>query len=181
MIQTRIILEMLGAPKEHIDKTLKDYIAKLKKDLKITKEHYEEPIQKDKLFTVFAELEITFKSFAEVFSFCFDSMPSSVEIFEPLEFKLSSQEMTDLLNDLQARLHETDYLVKGVRAFNQILDKNSLNVFQNFLLYAIRQGNKTTEELSKILGVDSKKIEPFISKLLERKLIKKEGDNYIPA
>ena len=70
------IIEMLGKPKEHLEKTLKGYISALKKDKKveILKEEYAEP-EKDKdskLYTIFVELEVLINGATKVVDFCFD-------------------------------------------------------------------------------------------------------------
>ena len=46
-IEIRAIIEMLGAPKEHIEATLKEYVENLKKDgVKINNETYAEAEEK---------------------------------------------------------------------------------------------------------------------------------------
>ena len=128
-IVARVIIEMLGAPKEYIEKTLTDYIAKLKKDgIKIIKEEVEPAKKQNELFSTFVELDIEFEKLDDLMGFCFDSMPSSVEILEPEELKRTSTDLSNHLNDLQAKLHEVDMVVKTTRAQNAVLDKNAMNV-----------------------------------------------------
>ena len=103
-IHVRTILEMMGAPKEYIEKTLKDYIEKLKKDLNIVKEDYEEAKEQGKMFSAFCELEIKFKDILELLDFCFEALPSSIEILSPENLSYKSNDFTDFLNDLQ--LHQ---------------------------------------------------------------------------
>src|SRR3989344_1166139 len=92
-IRCRAIIEMLGAPKEYIDKILRDYIAKIKNEgAKIVSERYEEAVQQDKLFSNFVEMEILFDKPSQLLSFCFESMPSSIEIIEPEALVLPSFE-----------------------------------------------------------------------------------------
>ena len=100
-IVARVIIEMLGAPKEYIELTLKNYIEKLKKDgIKIIKETVEPAQKQNELFSTFVELDIEFEKMEELFGFCFDSMPSSVEILEPEELQITAGELSDHLNDL---------------------------------------------------------------------------------
>ncbi len=177
-IVVRVIIEMLGAPKEYIETTLKNYIEKLKKDgIKIIKETVE-PAQKQKeLFSTFVELDIEFEKIEELLGFCFDSMPSSVEILEPEELKMTAGVLSDYLNDLQAKLHEVDMVVKTTRAQNKVLDKNAMNVFKNFVKYLCRDG-MTTEEMSKIVGIEERQLQKFVDILVNEGKIKKEGDKY---
>lgn len=181
-IHARVILEMLGAPKDYIEQTMKNYVAKLKKEgITITKEHYEEAQPADKLFSTFAELEITFKHLQELLSFCFAALPSSVEILEPATLTLSAPTLTGFLNDLQARLHDADMIIKSVRAQSKILDNNATAVFQNFIINLVKQQPQTKETLSTIVGVEQKELEPFLKKLIETKKIIFNGTHYLPS
>jgi len=176
-IQTRAILEMLGAPKEYIEKTLKEYVQKLKKDIQITKEDYAEAKEQGKMYSAFCELEIKFKNMLELLDFCFEALPSSIEIIEPEEIKQKSHDLTDFLNDLQSRLHEADMVVKSVRAQNKILDRNATAVLQNFIIHLAKEP-KTTEEMAKAVGLEPKEIKAFADKLTEKGVIKEENGKY---
>lgn len=178
-IIARVIIEMMGAPKEYIEKTLTDYLEKLKKDgIKIKQEIVEKAKEQGELFSTFAELDIEFDKMEDLFGFCFDSMPSSVEILEPEELQVSANDFSNYLNDLQAKLHEVDMVVKTTRAQNAVLDKNAMNVFKNFIKYLCKDG-MTTAEMAKIVGIEERQLQKFVDILLKEEKIKKEGDKYI--
>ena len=179
----RVIIEMLGAPKEHIEKTLKDYIEKLKKDAKdfeIVKAEFEEAQEQGKFFSAFTEVDIWFHSPGALINFCFDSMPSSIDIIRPDDLKLESKEFSNFLNDLQAHIHELDAAVKKIKATNQLLDQNSTAVFRNFIVYLMKQGKSELEEFAEPLGVAAKDLKPFLAKLAEQGAVEeKEGKYFI--
>lgn len=180
-VKARVTIEMLGAPKEHVQKTLKDYVEKLKKEptVEILKIHYAEPEKREgDLYAVFAEVEAYFKDAGHLIAFCFDAMPSTVEIMEPVEIKFQGKEFEGLLNDLQARLHTVDRALKQLKALNKIIDTNAFNVLHNFILYLVRQGDKTGDELGQIIGLPADNLKPFLDKLLGEKKIKREGEKY---
>jgi len=180
LILVRTIIEMLGAPKEHIDETLRSYISKLREEgLNIKKEHYANPEKAGSLFTVFAELEVQFSSPKELLDFCFDSLPSSVEIIDPSQIELPAQSFTDLLNDLQARLHEIDSLLKNATAEKQLLDKNALNVLRNFIKHLVKSGPRSSEELSIPVGMSVADITPILDRMVTQNLLKKENGLYL--
>ncbi|MBW2973234.1 hypothetical protein KY346_02485 [Candidatus Woesearchaeota archaeon] len=177
-IKARVIIEMLGAPKEYIEQTLTNYLEKLRTDgIKIVNEVKEEAKKQGELFSTFAELDIEFEKIEDLFGFCFDSMPSSVEILEPEELKISAADFSNYLNDLQAKLHEVDMVVKTTRAQNAVLDKNAMNVFKNFIKFICKEKH-TTEEMSKIVGIESKQLQKFVDILIKENKLKKEGDKY---
>jgi len=167
-VLVKTFIEMAGTPKEHIEKTLKDFVENLKeeKEYKVLKEEYHKATKEEKYFTAFVELTLLFENVNQLLSFCFDAMPSSVDIIEPVEIKLPSADFAGLMNDLQGRLHDSDLLVKSVRAQNQVLDKNAMNVLRNFIHHLLKEGPKNLDELSVPMGVKPKQLEPFVKKIV---------------
>ncbi len=181
-IQITAIIEMLGGPKNYIENVLKNYVEKLKKDnIEIRTEVYHEGVPVETLFSTFVELEVHFNNVEELMDFCFEAMPSSIEIAHPESLTLPSNALTDFFNDLQAKIHQNDMLVKNYRAQNKVLDNNAMNVFRNFLLFLIKQNPITAEEASKNVGVSSEQLSPFFDKLVEEGRITKEGDKYVDS
>ena len=180
-VRVRLIIEMLGSPKEHLVKTLKDYVNKLKSEptIQILKEDFAEPEKRDgDLYAVFVEIEAWFKDSNHLIAFCFDAMPSSVEIIEPVELKMPGKEFEGLVNDLQARLHTIDRTLKELKALNKIIDTNAVNVMHNFIVYALKQGEKTPEEMGELIGLPADKIKHFMDKIVEENKAKKTGEKY---
>ncbi|MEM4239729.1 MAG: hypothetical protein QXM31_01310 [Candidatus Woesearchaeota archaeon] len=179
-VLARVIIEMLGAPKEHIEKTMRDYIDKLKKEQAVLKSDIAEaqPEQEGKIFGTHAELEIKFDDLADLLDFCFESMPSSVEVVEPGTLSIPLNKLNGFLNDLQARLHEADAIVKTGKIRQQILDTNATNIFRRFLIAMVEHGHLTASEMSHYVGVHPSKLVPFLDKLVEEKKLKKEGEKY---
>lgn len=183
-IGARAVIETVGAPKEYIEQTLKDYIQKLKGiGVNIISEVYHEgvSVEDTKFFSTFVEVDIVFKSTADMLNFCFDAMPSSIEIYEPEEFVMKASELNGFLNDLQAKIHENDLIVKNYKAQNSLLDQNAMAVFQNFLIFALKQGPKSLSELTSPVGLEPEMLRPFLDKLIEKKKVKLENEKYAVA
>ena len=66
------IIEIAGHPKEHIEEIMKGLIAKIKGERKVLRYNIFEAQQKEKIFHTFAEVEIDFSSFENLFGFCLD-------------------------------------------------------------------------------------------------------------
>lgn len=180
-LHTRLIVEMLGKPKEHLDQTMKQYIEKLRddKDIIIVKEEYSEPEDKEGMFAEFVELEMLFRSIEILTFFCFDYMPSSVEIIAPEKVSYVTRDVMAFLNDLQARLHTIDMKLKTMLQENENLTRNAYTLLRNLVLLSVRQGEKTSEELSKITGLKPEDLTKFLEMFeKEENKIKKEGDKY---
>lgn len=179
-VTARIIIEMLGKPKEHIESTLAKYINQLKKEgkLNILKEECFPAEEKGDMFSCFTELEIKFADVLKLVEFCFDAMPSSIDIIEPAELAFDTKALTDLLNDLQARLHQVDMAMKSLQAEKIILDSNAVMVFNNFARFILKDGDKKIEELSKATGVKPEQLKLFLDELIKQKKIVQKGDVY---
>ncbi len=96
-IHFRTIVEVVGRPKEHVEETIRGHVEKIKKDesLEIINQDFadvkkeEDKENQEGLWLTFVELELWIKNLPSLIGFCFDYMPSSVEIIEPkqLTFK----------------------------------------------------------------------------------------------
>lgn len=127
-IKARSIIEIVGGPKEYVDKAMGVVVEKLKthKTLKVLSEHVFEakPLEgKKPLFSAFCELDLEMKDMADLFGFCFDFMPSSIEIYEPAQLPLKIDAVNDMVNELITKLHQYDMAFKNVYAQNIMLKR----------------------------------------------------------
>lgn len=176
------IIEMVGKPKEHVEKTLKDYMKTIneQKDLELINEDFSEgkPVEGE-MFSTFVEVELLAKGVDKIFNFCFDYMPSSIEVIDPENLKYRSSDFTDFLNDLQSRLHELDMAVKTVNETNKQLNANVENLLLNSIKLAIRSGQDTLEDISKSLGIQPDNLKEVMRIASESGLISQEGEKFV--
>jgi len=179
-VLARVILEIMGAPKEHVEATLKDYVENLKQDdtIKIIKEETAPPEKQKQLFSVFSELEIWFDSPKRLINFCFDSMPSSVDILKPSNLSINTKALTDTLNDLQAKLHDNDMILKTTNAKNKILEKNTKAIIRNFIYFMLDKESQTLEFLSKKTGLPAEYLKPFLDEFVKKERISEKEGKY---
>jgi hypothetical protein len=179
-IRLKTIIEILGKPKEHVEETLKGYVDKIKQDtdLVVLNVNISNAEEKDKLFAAFAEIEMVVKGIPKLIGFCFDYMPSSVEILKPEEFGMKASTVQDILNDLQARLHAVDMIVKKQKNENDFLRKNMNTSIKNVILVSLASNKLDKEYLSKITGIKDEELNLFLKKLVEEKKIKEENNIY---
>ena len=101
---------------ERVVKTLKE-IPKIK-----VLSHETVPAEQiEKMFSTFTEFDIEFPEFEALMQFCFNFMPSSVEILEGKD-TFDVAEVTGILNDMMAQLHKYDMVVKNLRAKVHLLE-----------------------------------------------------------
>jgi len=124
-IKINAIIEIGGFPKEHIEKTMKNIIENLKKDpnIEITSAEIEKPKERKKIWLTLAEIEANFKDIASLTTFCFNYLPTSLEILEPENIRFEGHEFTAFVNDLIAKLNIYDDNLKKLIIQNKLLMK----------------------------------------------------------
>lgn len=122
-IVIRIVLEVVGAPREHVEKVLKGVVEKAKQDFKIIEIKIYEAKEINKLFSAFAEVQLEMRDVTQMLGLCFDYIPSSIEIISPDKLDMKNKDIEDLLNDLLAQLHRVVMVAKNLHAENLILKK----------------------------------------------------------
>ena len=182
-INCRIMIEILGSPKEHVEKTLQVVMERLSKEKCVTiiskEEHPAE--EQEKMFSTYAEIELLFENFETLTRISFDYMPSSVEILKPSDFKLSSLELSNFVSDNLSLLHQIEFSLKDVNANNKLLQINSTNLLKNILAIALEKEKKQMPYLSEVTGIAPDQLEHFLEKFVEEKFLKKEGDSWYLA
>jgi len=130
-IKANTIIELAGFPKEHIEATMQDVIEKVKKvkGMKISKTEIAETKQEKDIFSIFTEFEVEFENFDAMLLFCFNFMPSSLEISEPDNLNVKLEDLQNMVSDLIGKLHQYDTGVKRLLLENRAL-KNQLTAAQ---------------------------------------------------
>lgn len=124
------VIEVVGFPQDYVNETLQNLLKKIQDDpeIKVTHKEVSTAIQAKEVFSTFAELDVEFKSVTHLIGFCYDYTPSSIEVSEPEHHSLSAFQLTGLLNDLLARLHQYEMLLKTFQARNLVLNKKLENL-----------------------------------------------------
>lgn len=179
-IHGRVIVEMLGAPKDYIEKTLKLYVDKMRKDpdLYIIDADFKKPKKQKDMFHAFTELDMMFKDAAQIVFFCFDYMPSSIEIIEPQRFIYKAIDFAAFFNDFLARLHRMDMLVKNMKAENKMLQINASRLLRNNIIISLHEKDKDIKQLSRNVGIPEDQLDNILELMIQDGFIKKKGGSY---
>ncbi len=183
-IRVRTIIEVLGKPKEHVEKTIREYVEKIKEDndFVVMKEHFsdaaEQESESQKYWSVFVELEFLVKGLHPLVGFCFNYMPSSIEIEKPEELTLPADMMNSLFNDLQARLHKVDMIVKQQVNENHFLRNNLRHSMRNLIILTLASHPMDIGKLIKATGIEKDILQKFIDELVKEDKLTKDGDTY---
>ena len=179
-IRFRTIIEMIGKPKEHIEKTIRDYVETIRDDHEyiLLNERFAETVEHESLWSTFAELEIVCKDMSKLVMFCFEYMPASVEIIKPDSFSIEKHVITGFINDLQARLHNVDMAVKKLRGENDILKKNMSLSIENQISVLLKLNSMDIDDLSTYTGINTEELNSFLNKMITAGKVKQESEIY---
>jgi hypothetical protein len=116
-IQSRIILEVLGRPKEEVASALDLLIKNISKEpgVSVVGSDMHEPVlakESKDIFTAFAEVTLETATLEHLFGLLFAYMPSNVEILSPQELAYTNASLNHFANVLLHRLHNYDAIAK---------------------------------------------------------------------
>ena len=127
-IRARVIIEVIGMPKEHVQETLNKLIGNIKEDPEylIEKQEIFDPVElpENKLFSTFVEADLKFIHIEKLIGFCFDFTPSSVEVLEPISFVFDARFLNCMLNDVVTKLHRYTLLIRNLDAEYAMLKRD---------------------------------------------------------
>lgn len=179
-IIVKVIIEIVGKPKEHVSKSLDIVLDKIKEEklIKILEKETFEPKKVESFFSTFAELELQFNSTSKLLDFCFDYMPSSVEITSPDKLSLQSTDLVSVLNDLLSKLHAISNNVANLNAENQLLKRNGEALLKNLITLSLENKILSLEDLSKKVGIVPKQLKPFLDVFIKKGKVEKTKKGY---
>ena len=181
-IQFRAVIEVLGKPKEHVEKSMKIHIEQLKKDSNyqvLSVEFADLKVHEEQsAWSTFAEIEAKTDKPEWLTAFCFHYMPSIIEIIEPASVTLKDVQFTQFLNDLQARLHQVDAIAKQVKLENDFMKINMRALMKNYISVLLARKPLTSEQLSGLTGVEKDKLEDYLDVLIDEGKVDLKGDEY---
>ncbi|MBR9700204.1 hypothetical protein GOV09_07135 [Candidatus Woesearchaeota archaeon] len=170
-IRVRAILDIVGKPKEFVEKKLKEYIDHIKEDvnLMVMDEKISPAIEQDNYFSAIAELEVVIKGVQNLVGFCIDYMPASIDIIKPDTITFAQRDFTGFVNDMLGKLHNVDMAAKQSGSENELLKKNMTSVIRNNILVLLKFKINTIDGMCKATGIPEDELKRFLE------LLKKEG------
>lgn len=179
-ILCRVIFEMAGNPKEHVESTLKKYISTIKEDPNyiFMNEYFAPAEENEGIWSTFFESNVLVSNFEKLNILCFNLTPASIEIIEPENFALTQKDITYWYNDLLSKLHEVSITLKNLTSENELLKVNLNRAIKNSIVLSLTEP-RTSEEISSKTGIDKEHIQPFIDALVKENSITLEGNKYV--
>jgi len=180
-ILVKVIFEMAGNPKEHVESTFRKYIESIKQDPDfIFMNEYMAPCEEKEgnIWSTFFEADVLVRDFEKLNILCFTMGPASVEFIDPENYNFDQKKMTDIYMDLITKLHEVSVLNKGLNAENDLLKLNLNRSIRNCVILALSEP-KTADEIVQKVGIDKEHLQPFLDAMTKEKTIMQENNKYI--
>lgn len=182
MIRATAIVQILGKPKEHIEKVVKD-IADTIPEQGYTVERTElmpvEPAEgEDGLFSGLFEVDIKVKDHEELFAFIQDYNPTTIEVSEPDEFTMRLPEYNGLVTTIVSIVQQYDQLLKEKIAENIAVSKRADQLIRNLVTLSIAIKPKGIESIRLETGLSDQVLTPYLAALVKDGTIEKNGIIY---
>jgi len=130
------------------------------------------------LFSTFAEIDFRTGTIDVIASFCFEFLPSSIEIMEPEKTEIKLRDISKLMNDILSKVHNADMAVKKLNFENSILNKNAQLLLRNMIIVSLKSKEKKVDELAKATGIPSEQLKPFLDALIKEGFITEDNNLY---
>jgi hypothetical protein len=182
-IHVTVLFELIGNPKEHIEKTMESFLATINEDKHIItiKEEMEETLELEQskgLFSTAAEVDYLILGIEKLTWFAFNFLPANIEIKAPEELTFKDKDLSDWMNDLLARLHEVNTVHTALKSEHTVLVKNLNNAIRNNVLLALETGASDAKSVSKKIGLGETASQQFLEALVKEEKAVLAGKKY---
>ena len=113
----RATVEVLGYPEEHVKEIMQKVVEKIKNEdgIQTTKNeiHPTEKV-KEKFFAAFTDLELKINDFGKLLHFCYDYLPSSLEVIDAEKITIPIREFSLGINEMIAKLHQYNLVLNNL-------------------------------------------------------------------
>lgn len=176
-VKSKLIIEIVGKPKEYVEDTIKKNIEKLKTEKKahlVSEKIHEVKELQDSIFSTFAEVEIVVETFQRFLDICYEYAPSSIEVLEPERYPMKTKDIEGILNDLISRSHNATAQLREAVAKISILDQNFMNLMKRMIVSLVEDSPKKISHIADKTGLSEDKAKQFLEIFEEDKIIKIE-------
>ncbi len=183
-IRLKAMFELIGRPKEHVEKQIEEYVKKFAKEnikiISLDREQAQEAGEDEhgKYWSVVAECDLVIENMSKLWVLAINYTPSYIEVLGPKKITISDVELTHFTNELLGKLH---YLNSLALLTNRELDKNrkSLKLLaMNAAVLALFSGPKSLEDISKLVGIKEEEMVKIMNELKRKGIVDIKDSKY---
>lgn len=182
-LRSRVLFEIIGRPKEHVEKTMQAYLTKIstQEDLFVLEQEVEAVDEiEEGMFSVVGEMEILVPSIDTLTWLAINFSPASIELLEPEKLTLKQKEISNWVNDFLAKLHEIGIIQKSMKSQHDGLVRNFNAMTRNAIILCLNEP-RDTEFIAKKIGMTTEHTKKFLDALIKENKVKKDKNKYALA
>jgi hypothetical protein len=179
-ILAQVSFEVIGNPKDYVEKTIKDFVENIRNDQGITilsEEYGDAEELEGGLFSTYVDTELLSVNLDKFNWLCVNFMPASIEIIAPEEMRIKDKDLTNWFNDLLAKLHDVTARFRTLSEKEEAFIKSMNAMVQNSVLLAAEHYHDPKQICQKI-GIELEQLNPFFEALVKSKKLEKKGEGY---
>jgi hypothetical protein len=179
-IHINVLYEIVGNPKDHVQKAMELFLDNISKDPHIltTKEEIDDTIELENgIFSVAGEVEYLVFGLDKLTWLAFNFMPASIEVKAPAQLTFKDKDFSGWMNDLLAKLHEVNAVHTALVGEKDGLVRNLNAAIKNSILLALHEP-RLEADLAKKVGLSKEQLALFLDAMVQEKKIAKDGAKY---
>ncbi len=183
-IHINALFEVVGNPKEHVQKSLDLALKKIEEEqgIILTRKETEPPEETEgNLYNAYADVDLLLEDTYRLGWVAFNLTPASIELLKPSKLILKDQNFNEFMGDLIARLHETNQKNVDISSKNLGLQRNIGALIRNAALYITKDDYKKPEEIAKPLGLKEEDLKNILEKMVEEGTLEMNNGAYKKA
>ena len=123
----RAIIEVMGHPEAHVNDISKKVLENLKKEAGITvlkEDMNQAELIKADIFGSHLEVELKIINLERLLSFCYEYLPSSIEVLDEEKIVMPAREVSSALSEMLRKLHGYNLMLHNLSEANRELKEN---------------------------------------------------------
>jgi DNA-binding Lrp family transcriptional regulator len=182
MITATAIVQIIGKPKDHLEKVITEVSEKIG-ELGYRSERVEimpvEPLEGNEgLYSGLFEVDLLLKNHEQLFGFIQDFNPTSIEVSDPEEFEMSLADYNGLVTTVASTVQQYDTLLKDRIAEIAVLKQRVDLLTKNLVMISIATGPKRIGVISTETGLAEASLKPYLDALVQNRMIAINGEVY---
>lgn len=182
MISATAVVEIVGRPKEHVEKILNDVSSKIDeqgyKTERVEVMDVEELEDEKGLFSGFFEADLQLKNHEQLFGFIQDFNPTSIEVSDPEDFEMSLADYNALVTTVAATVQQYDQLLKQRIAESAALKERVDLLARNIIMLSVARAPKRIGVIAAETGLAEEPLKKYLGLLIKYGHVRLDGEVY---
>lgn len=180
MIRATAMVQIVGKPKEHIEKVLDEVSSKVEEHGYKTERLEVMPVEildeDEGFYSGLFEVDLALKNHEQLFGFIQDFNPLSMEVTDPDEFEMTLPEYNALVSTVAGTVQQYDGIIKEKLGENAALVKRNDALTKNILVLCLASGPKAAGRIKRETGLGEETIKTYLAALIKTGMVAREGE-----